>query len=507
MATSTKKASLYLFILRFVRMIISVITLTFTARFFGVSMERDVWILVVTLITTIIQAMWGPINEIFRAKFVFIQEKEGSEIAVRKTGSLFGFIIWVTIFVSLALYLFSTPISEIMTRDLETGAIILFVNLFMWQIPTLLLNELTNIGISILNAYEVYYIPEVVGFFSGIVNLLVIILLAPTIGIYSLLIGTYVGIFFLLFAVIFYLNKLKINVWRYIFSIRWTDVKLFILFSLPFYLPYFVGQFNAIFERVIAGMLGTGNISSVEYARQFITILQSVLSSVLTTIMVPVLAKQFINKMAVDFNKTVLDNLQISMLIYALASIFLISSATPLCDFFFNRGKIDVDSMLVIKRLTQCYGLAFFGVIVYIIMGMVLLSSNQGKYYAIIGVITQICVFAFNLIGVKKMGVYVLPTSLGIVHLISGILMLTRSSIINHRRIVVYIFKSVIGLYLVLLPYFILDYKFNYNNSFLRLLYIGLSLLLILPILCSILGFDIKSIIRNIIKRKNNESN
>ena len=506
MASNIKKTSLYLFILRFVRMVISVITLTFTARYFGVSMERDVWILVLTLITTIIQALWGPLNEIFRAKFIFFQEKEGNECAVRKTGSLFGFIVWVTLVISLILYLHSIPISKFMAEDLGVGAVILFFYLFLWQIPTLLLNELTNIGISILNAYEIYYIPEVVGFTAGIINLCVIILLAPNIGIYSLLIGTYVNVLILLIVVLIYLNKLDIKVWKYLLAIHWRDVKLFLLYSSPFYLPYFVGQFNTIFERVIAGMLGSGNISSVEYARQFITILQSVLSSVLTTIMVPLLAKQFVNKKEVDFNKTIVDNLQITMLIYALAAIFIISSATPLCDFFFNRGKIDYDSMQTITNLTQCYGIAFIGVIIYIVMGLALLASNQGKYYAVIGVVTQIAVFIFNLLGVKVLGVYVLPLSLGLAHFIAGTAMLIHSDILNHKLIVLYVLKSIGYIYILLIPYMLWNSVFIYKNSLIRLFCIGFSLIVVIPILATVLGFDFKSIFYKVIKRKNYES-
>ena len=79
MAKSLKKTTLYLFILRLVRMVITVVTVTFSAKYFGVSMEKDMWVLTLTLITTITSAVWGPLNEVFRTKFVFIREQEGAE--------------------------------------------------------------------------------------------------------------------------------------------------------------------------------------------------------------------------------------------------------------------------------------------------------------------------------------------------------------------------------------------------------------------------------------------
>ena len=75
--TSIKKLTSYLFILRIIRMLFSVITVTFTAKYFGVSIEKDNWVLVLTFTTTIVSALWGPINEIFRTKFIYIKETEG----------------------------------------------------------------------------------------------------------------------------------------------------------------------------------------------------------------------------------------------------------------------------------------------------------------------------------------------------------------------------------------------------------------------------------------------
>ena len=69
-------------------------------------MERDVWLLVLAFITTINLAVWGPINETFRTKFIFLREKEGEVEALRRTASLLSFIVLGTILVSLVILLF-----------------------------------------------------------------------------------------------------------------------------------------------------------------------------------------------------------------------------------------------------------------------------------------------------------------------------------------------------------------------------------------------------------------
>lgn len=505
MAKSLKKTTLYLFILRLLRMVITVVTVTFSAKYFGVSMEKDIWVLTLTIITTVTSAVWGPINEVFRTKFVFIKEQEGAEAAVGKTASLVGFIFWVTILMAIGMFVAAPYMSESMTHNMQMGAAALFVSLLLLQLPSLLINELTNIGISILNAYNVYYLPEMVGFASGLVNLAAIILFADSIGIYSLLIGTYFGIVVLFAVVLYFLYKKEISIWGRLVSFKWGDVKVFLLFALPFFFPYFVGQINTLFEKYLAGMLGSGNISSVEYARQFITVLQSVLSSVLTTIMVPVLAKQFINRHKEDFNRTILDNLMICMLIYLAACVFLVGSSVPLCDFFFNRGKVSPEALQNIILLTKLYGIAFFGVLMYLIMGMSLLASNKGKVYASVGVVTQIAVLAINFMFCPHYGVFVFPIALGSVHLVAGAIMFCQITDIDARATLRYLFKAVVTVLGITALFYAYNSIFTYEVSFLRLIIVGLIFVALLPASAWLLGFDVKAYLIKI-KSKFNHS-
>ena len=97
MSTSLKNTSIYLLIFRFVKIALSIFILTLSAKYFGVSVNMDIWIIVTAVISTINLSLWGPINETFRAKFVFMKEQEGEKSALLKTGSLLVFILVVTL--------------------------------------------------------------------------------------------------------------------------------------------------------------------------------------------------------------------------------------------------------------------------------------------------------------------------------------------------------------------------------------------------------------------------
>ena len=80
------------------------------------SLEKDNWVLVLTFTTTIVSALWGPINEIFRTKFIYIKETEGEKRALNKSAALMGFIFFVTTFIGIILFIFSGNIASILTN-------------------------------------------------------------------------------------------------------------------------------------------------------------------------------------------------------------------------------------------------------------------------------------------------------------------------------------------------------------------------------------------------------
>jgi putative peptidoglycan lipid II flippase len=417
--SNIKKTTFYLFILRLFRMSISIVTLPLTAKYFGVSIERDAWILITTLFSTVGLALWGPIDETFRTKFVFLKEKEGEEVALSRAVSLVGFTFLVTIAISLLIFIFTEPIANALDATGSPQKLSLIISLMWIMLPTLLINQVTSISISVLNAYDVYYLPEFAGTIASVCNLLFIIFLAPIVGIYSLAVSQYVAILLLFIAVIIYLRKQSFKI-RTFWVIYWDDVKIFLLFALPFFFPYFVGQINQLAEKWIANSLGDGSVSALDYARQFSMLLQGVISSVLTTVMVPMLAKSFAQKDTVGFANIIKENFTTCFVIMCLTVPVLIGSATPLCKFFFEHGKVSSASLLLIINLMRFYGLALVGIILYVIFGLILLASNKGKIYAFWGILAQVVVLFFNITLVHRWGIYVFPISMGIGHLLTA---------------------------------------------------------------------------------------
>mgnify|MGYP005883427123 CR=1 FL=1 len=482
-----------LFVLRFMRMLISVVSVTYTAKFFGVSVEKDMWVLASTFISTLISMFWGPLDEIFRTKFIYVKEEKGESTAIDMTSSLVGFIFSVTLVMGFIIGCFHEQIASLITSNMTNGSASILGKLLVCLIPSLLITELTNISISVLNAYEVYYLPEIVAFFSGILNIIAIILFAPSIGIYALLIAQYFGIVFLLALIIHFLHSKNIPLWSRLIRYNIRDAWSFVVFSLPLFFPYFVGQLNTFVQKYIAGILGSGMISSVDYANQFMAILQSVLTSVLTTVMLPMLSKDNITHDMNDFTKTLKENFKVCMIIYAIASIFMIGATTPLCTFFFHRGKVSYEALQLIINLTRCFGIAFIGIFMYLMAGTSLMADNQRKFYASVGVANQLAVLALNIAFVRVLGVYIFPLSLGLVHLISGLVMFYKLDINSKKGIMLFYFRGlavVLGtsaIYAIVNPRGVAEHPFI-------VLAVNLSTLIVsVPVMAYLMGFNVKN--------------
>lgn len=495
MNKSLKTTSVYLLVFRFIKIALSIFILTLSAKYFGVSVDMDIWIIITSVISTINLSIWGPINETFRAKFVFIKEQEGEKSALLKTGSLLFFILIVTLICSFLLALFSKSLVPYFASSLVGSQKQVFVSILLLMIPSFVINELTSIGTSVLNAYDVFYMPEVMGIVSSVLNLFCIIVLAPHIGIKSLIIAQYFSSVILIFLIFYFFKKSKIHIFRGGFAFNWKHIKPFIYFALPFFFPYIIAQFNIILEKNLANSLGIGIVSIVNYASQFKGIIQSVFSSVLVTVMVPSLANRFANKNPEDFKHILNDNIQIVFISLSFIVPFLFAAASPIANLLYNHGGIDESSIEAIVYLIRFYSFSIISVMLYLIFGLALLAQQLGKIYAIQGVIAQIITILINVFFYKRLGPTVFPLSLLISHFLVSLFMFNSVDIQHKKTIVIEVGKYIVLILILSCSLFFLanivgDYI---ANSIIELTIDTIFLFILFILFSTILGFKVIS--------------
>jgi peptidoglycan biosynthesis protein MviN/MurJ (putative lipid II flippase) len=442
MAYDIRKITICLFGIRILNALISFLVIPLSVKYFGISVDRDIWLLASGFISIVSLFFFGPINETFRAKFVFLREHHGETEALKKVRSLLIFLLLISFLLSLVVLFFPKQIKAIVAPSVEDGkATTAFITMLYLILPTMTVNQLLATGISVLNSYNVFYIPEVVGVISGIINLFCIIFFAPKIGIYSLIISMYISSLILFLIVIFFFLKKDIKILTLPIKFSWQDIKPFLYFALPFLGAYFTGQCNAIIERRLSNLLGTGFVSTIDYARRFPQLIQGVLSGVLTSVMVPLLtsvhSKNDNSLFFVHFKRS----LQTVLVITCLSVSFLVGAADPICKFFFYRGEIAISTITDIIFLTKSYAITFIGISFYIFFSLILLSQQKGKVLAFLGTINQLIVIVLNVLLFNTFKMYTFAITNLFSHTVISMIMLKALKAVNHKYVFVEIIK------------------------------------------------------------------
>ena len=475
-----KKKSSLLFLSRIIKLLVGIVSLSFSAKYYGVSLEKDTWLLAISIVIFLDLAIWGAINETFRSKFIFMREELGEVEALNKTKSLIFFIFLFSILISIAVFVFPGFLGKIIAPKYDDNQLNGLIQMILIATPILLINQITAIGTSILNANESFFVPEIAGFGSAIINLLLLILLAPVIGIYALILSYYIGSL-LLFALIYrQIYKIKINIFTGYKNVKFSDFKIFFIFALPFFFPYFLGQITGVIEKTLVNSIGVGYVSILDYSRKFSDIIQGVLTSVIVTILVPILSTNYIKKKQDDFLFDFLQIYQLGLLFLTFIIALFTSSSASVVDIFLDRGTIPQAALLEISDLMILYIWSTLAVFNYIIFGLVLMSIGSVKKYAFWGIVAQLMSILIIFVFIKKIGVYIFPISLFVSHLFSGAVMFTEFPY-KSKLFYKIVFKYLGVVFFTSIILFSLNkIFFNFSNPFLTIIINSFVILFVL---------------------------
>lgn len=418
-----RRASAILFIIKLLKIPVSLYSYSLMATLFGVSLAKDQWLLAYSMIIIIDLAIWGPLNETFRVKFITVKEQLGQKIALQQTQSLLYFIFLFSIAVVAFVMIKPDIVSSLLVSDYSEGQRHGLDHMIRVVAPILLINQATLIGISILNAYDVFYIPEIAAFVSQVCGIFIMLFTAQQLGIYSLVLSTMLGLIILLTLVIIKIKHKKIDLFGS-FSPRFGDFKQYFIFALPLFVPYCIGQFNALIEKRLIFGQGVGSVSIIDFSKKFPDMVNAIVSSVLLTILIPVLAKAFINKDKQTYDKNFVQVFSLGVLGLGFFAIYMFLASPDLMYFFYGNSDISPDNMIKIIDLNVLYSIALIAIFIYLIFSMGLLAIGQNKRSAFASAVTQVLVILSNILFVDRFGMIIFPISVFLAHILGGIYML-----------------------------------------------------------------------------------
>jgi peptidoglycan biosynthesis protein MviN/MurJ (putative lipid II flippase) len=268
-------------------------------------------------------------------------------------------------------------------------------------------------------------------------------------------------------------------------------------------LSYSAGAVSNLLEKSLSNIMGRGIVSIVDYSRRFSGILQSVLTGVLATVMVPALTFAHSKRSPELFFNGFRQSLQITLIIMVLGVSYLLGAANQICRLFYSHGDMDSETVHTIIILTRLFALAFIGIALSLIFGMAILSQQRGKDLGVVTVLAQVVMTVLNLLLFRTMHIYTFPITLFFSHILLSVLLFRILSITKKKEISIEILKYFGIMILLSAILIIMNDLLPEINLFFQLILNGIVLFSIFGILLYfIMKVNPLSLIKMFLKRR-----
>jgi peptidoglycan biosynthesis protein MviN/MurJ (putative lipid II flippase) len=409
--------------LRAAKLGFAVMSLMLYGRLFGIGLRMDAWVFASSLVAAAGMMAWGPVNEIARSRFLQQVARDGFAAAAQGATRLLRVTALGSALMALLLWFAGPWLLSILYVGAQHGGGLLVLRVFALMLPSLVLSQILALGSAYLNCCAVIYAPEWIGVGAALVSLVSVYGLEPALGVYSLVVGYYLGLLLSVGSVLLLLMRRRFlgASWR---PLAGPAVFDYLWFSAPLFLSYGAGQANGLLEKTLASSLGVGMVASVNYSSQIKATLQAVITSVLFSIAVPRLTQAANDGAATPSFAVAWRDVQRVVVLFLVAVVPpLWGGANLIAVVLFGKGRVSVDQLALISGLIRSYLIALVPVSLYLVHGVALLAQQKSRSYAVWGVAAQLLSAAFSLALVSKLGAQAFPLALLLSHSLAAVAM------------------------------------------------------------------------------------
>lgn len=471
-----------------------------TASLFGAGIERDSWVIGWSVQVIVFKLLFGPVNEVFRSRFIHLKEEIGEAGALKSVYSLLFILLFISIaLISLFIYFRSSLVHIFAPGYNSISDRLIIEEMILLLIPTLILSELITLFVALLNSYQSFYLPEIFGVFSVLFNIVLLLLLGPYWGIHTLVWANYISSILLFSMLIYFLYKRRIYPALSSFSFR--SATPYLLFSIPLYFSYGFGQLNAWVERVLVSFLAVGHTSALDYARKFIDWPITIIITVGSTVMAPMLAAIWVKeKKSVHFQNQFFQFLRLGLLIISPIVLVFSVGSFELVELLLHRGNFEEEWIRPTAETLGWFGFGLYGLVFYSVSGQALLIQKKAFQYALIGILAQIIPIIINFFFYKNYGLEVFGMSWCIAQYVAGLIMFLSVQSF-HRQFIYQLLLLLLLLIINLIAAFTLIHLMPGFSPLIKLSALGIFSLIFIIALLKLFRLDEFNSIKNLFLR------
>jgi putative peptidoglycan lipid II flippase len=360
---------------------LSVVVFIVSAAYFGLSKERDFWVLSSAFVLSLSQLVFGPVYEIYRVRLAHDIAKRGLLPASHSACGLNTVVLMASALLTALGFAFSRMSSGFMAPGFSDLQVASLAEMFMWIIPSLMLYQSIMSFSAMLNALGWYYIPEITLIVSSTISLAFVFFGNDAFGIYSLVWGTYAGQL-LTSGVLLWALRRRLNGRFRIITKPDSTSWHYVAQAFPFWFSYIAGQILVYVERALSSYLPEGYISLFDYARKLVEMPMGLIMGVATSFFSVKLTNAFITGGFVESNILVQNFFR--YLIYAITPlvVMFMCCAGPLYHllFFSSASQLSIQSQF--QSVMIAFSISLPALCLYVVANQSLIVIGKARWAA-----------------------------------------------------------------------------------------------------------------------------
>src|SRR5262249_19546958 len=389
-----------------------------TAKAFGTSNELDAFLIAFVIPTFLINLTDNTLGLSVIPTFIQVRESQGKEASERLFSQLTVLILISLLILGSVLTLLSPVLLPLIGSGFNSSKLALTQMLFFWLMPTILLNGISTMGTTVLNANERFALPTIAAAVIPLSILLALIFILQRFGIYTLAIGNVTGFALELIVIILAVKHYGVR-WNCRWSAATPALKQVLHQSGPAFISAIVMSSWFLIDQSMAAMLSPGSVSALNYANRIIALPASMAIIALGNAATPFFSRLVIEKKWEEVRHTIHRYLFMIFIVGSVAAVGLMLIAEPLIHFLYERGSFTSDNTHLVGNILKLYAiqLPFYFVSILIIRLVSAMRANTMLLW--VSAINITLNIVLNYILMRKIGVAGIALSTSIVYIIS----------------------------------------------------------------------------------------
>lgn len=394
------------------------------ARYYGTSVYTDAYIIANNIPTVLFDTLGQALLTSFIPMYSTICQDKNANRANVFTLHLIVYLLIICTAITFAGELFAKQIVAIFASGFRGEALEITIQFTRILFPSLFAMTLLNLFTGYLQIYQKFELATSVTVIGNLAIIVALVISNILDNVYFFVWGSLVG----LFLQVFFLVPSVIKQGLFRNKIRPFQHDEYVKQIIPLLIPVFIGsalnEINSIIDRTMVSGIGTGAVSTLNYAYKIISLAISVIATPLITIMYP-----NFSKLAAECNDAQFKDSVHKCINYVLAIIIPVSSIILiyrdfLIKILFERGNFDAIASLDTSRALACYTIGLTPIAIQQVLIRVFYSKHDTVTPMINGAICAIVNIGLDYILINRLGCNGAAIATSIVSLVACIILI-----------------------------------------------------------------------------------